>query len=242
MPRNSNQYRNNKKKMSAEAKKREAQLVAYPTLTQWESTALIKSDFDGPVIKALRRYSSVGKEEVRCKLRQMISPLAQGPVTTTNGGFFFTLGSFAGSSAYAGNFDQYRIEAITVEFSPMYANMNNVPQSGPQPLIPRLYTCLDYDDVSNPGSIAAVQESGSCIVAPPCAGVVRTLVPHISLGAYNGAFTGYTSQVSPWLDTSSNGIQHYGLKYAIEPGVVSQTALQIYSVEIVGYIAFRSTN
>jgi len=215
----------------------QAMLIVFPTLNQWESTSLIKADFKGKgVAKAIVPFQTAGMETVRT--RQVYSlASAQASSIEIDGVITFTAQQAPAFTDYATCFDQYRIRAASVTFSPMLTSSISI--STTLYLNPRIWTAFDYDDV-NAKTLAQLQSYGSCIEAPPGAGVVRTLIPRISKLAAGSGGTGYdaTSEVPCWIDCSEPTIQHYGLKYVIEALPHTQ---QQYTVDVTLYIEFRST-
>jgi hypothetical protein len=158
--------------------------------------------------------------------------------TTTTGGINFTLSSITDVSSYTTIFDQYKIEMIEVRCTPRYTEATLGTPSATA-IMPRLYTVIDYNDSTVPGSINQLKDYGSCVVTTPGASLVRTIIPQLSTAVYSGSFTSYMS-ANGWVDTSSPNVQYYGLKYAIEPGSGS-SSLQTYLVDVVYYVAFRNT-
>jgi hypothetical protein len=126
-----------------------------------------------------------------------------------------------GSTAIMGAlsvFDQYRIDLIEVWMvsrDPTGVNNTN----------PGLVTsAVDLDDSNVPTSFPAVQSYGSSLTSSGTAGHFHRWRPHAALAAYSGAFTSYANEQSPWIDSGSPGVLHYGLKVASQP-VAQATAV-----------------
>jgi hypothetical protein len=205
---------------------------------QWSTTRLVESDFSPRLMKSLNGFSSYGNEIVRTKLPYSLSTQVQQAGTVTNGAINFQGSLAPGFSDLSGAFDEYRMRAVTLTISPV-ANTYQVPSGGNN--TPRLYTVIDFDDSIAPLTIAYLQQYGTCIVAPPSCGVIRSLCPHVANAVYSGAFTSFGNMEAPWIDCASPSVQHYGVKYAIEAGIVGQNVLQSYTFDVTLFMEFRLT-
>jgi len=100
---------------------------------------------------------------------------------------------------YQALFDQYRIDEIECWLQP-YPNGVTTGMA---------YTAIDYDNATavSPTAIQQLQnvEQGDCQV-----GHYRRWKPHCALAAYGGAFTAFSNVASPWIDSVSSAVQHYG--------------------------------
>lgn len=129
------------------------------------------------------------------------------------------------SSTYVALFDQYRIVEINWRFRPQFSGINFSTTDN----VPLLYTVIDYDDNTNPASLAALREYQNCQTHMYESFNMRC-VPHCANSLYSGAFTSYGNMTSPWIDLNSVGVLHYGLKLGITAGNVGQTNLQRWYV------------
>jgi hypothetical protein len=127
----------------------------------------------------------------------------------------FQLSDFTGSSGMqsaAAAFDQYRIDLIEVWLisrDPTGVNASN----------PGLITSsIDLDDVNTPTSIANLQQYASSITSSGAACHYHRWVPHAAMDLYTGSFNGFGNVASPWIDSGSQGVQHYGFKMASSAG------------------------
>jgi len=101
-----------------------------------------------------------------------------------------------------------------------------------------LLTIIDYDDANALGSLQAAQGYDNCQETPLGQYVERTFVPRVAMAVYSsavGLFSSY-GQKRSWLDTTSNTVPHFGLKYfiAAAPG----TYASVYSIEVDVIISF----
>jgi len=177
---------------------------------------------------------------------KMFAPVytATQAVTVTTGSQNYQLDQFSGYAAYASVFDQYKIDKVEVRFIPKcISNDLTVMAAAGTKNVPCLYTCIDHDDSNTPANIAEIMENNSCIVVAPMKEHKRTFKPMIAKAAYSsGAFTGYSASEPDWLDCASDDIEHYGLKWAMDGGGVSQTTFQIYDIFISAWVSFRATH
>jgi hypothetical protein len=197
------------------------------------------ADSDIPMaLSTMRLYSPVRTRECVYRFRQLVDTASTTQVagSETDGALVFQLVQLSNVTAFTSIFDQYRIDMVQVSFSPRVNAA--VPTSPTGTIMPKLYTGLDYDDASTT-TIAALLDYQSLVITPPCMGVVRTVKPRIAIAAYSGAFTSFANQES-WVDCGSTAVQHYGLKYAVEAGLVGQLNLQQYTITAVYFIAFRN--
>jgi len=71
---------------------------------------------------------------------------------------------------------------------------------------------VDYDDDSAAGSMASLFSYRDAISSSLTCGHYHRFVPRIAVGAYGGGvFTNY-GNTQMWIDASSTGVKHYGVK------------------------------
>ena len=201
-----------------------------------DAAALTKMDFSDKVINALVPYGPGNANFMRTRLTYS-GTTTQTTVQDTLGAYAFDMSSVPGFSDLATVFDQYKIEAVSISFSPQTVFTDSTSTYN----APRLYTVIDYDDASAPTSLSVLRQYGTAVVTAPNKGVTRTLCPRQALLAYQGiATSGYVNSEASWVDVAYSQVQHYGVKYGIEQAAASQTTLQLYRVDIVLYTAFRA--
>jgi len=110
-------------------------------------------------------------------------------------------------SALLSLFDQYCIHTIVIHVSVVNSLLNFSGTAG------RLTTAIDYDNVANLGSEAAVQEFSTAQTVEVSQGtcVERVLKPCVDLALYQLSGTGY-GPTRVWLDSASNAVPHYGFR------------------------------
>ncbi len=127
------------------------------------------------------------------------------------GALVFTLSQMPGYTNLQSLFDRYRIMSVDVTFQP-YLNQEMTTTS--PPTIPRLHTCIDFDDESVPGSQAELMKYGTYAAVVSNHPLRRRFVPRAALQVFNGVTTGYgEAEAHKWLDCANAAIPHYGLKY-----------------------------
>lgn len=202
-------------------------------------TPYARKDLSSSLTRLLNSWNSRGTNVCLFKENIVVSPvyIAQQALTTNTGAILVTLSLAGNLSAYTALFDQYRIVAIVITLTPTI-NMNAIVATSVY--MPRLYTCIDYDDATAPGSVNAIQQYDSCIVSPPFSAITRIIKPCMALAAYSGTFSSYANVSDQWIDMASPSVQHYGMKYAVEPGTSGQTTLQGYETETVMFFECRN--
>jgi hypothetical protein len=133
-------------------------------------------------------------------------------------------------------FDQYRIEETEVTFRPAWTD-NSLSFS--TIVAPLLYLVVDYDDNDVPTTLAQLREYSNCTQSL-YETQVRRFKPHVAVAAYAGIYSNYANMESPWIDCSSNLVQHYGIKYACDAGATAQTNLQHWVIQTRHRISFRN--
>lgn len=156
-----------------------------------------------------------------------------------NNAYNFTLASVPNYTEFTSLFDQYRIVAIKITFRPRF-NVAQVAGSS-NDIYPNFVSVIDYDDSNVLSGIADYQQYQTYKITRFDKTHVRFFRPRMALAAYSGAFSSYANQSAQWIDAASTGVQHYGVKFFIEAGVVGQTNLQAWSVEVAYFLEFRQT-
>lgn len=155
----------------------------------------------------------------------------------------FQLSDLPGYSQFTNLYDQYRFVAVKAEFIPMNLPVTYLNVSVIVPTCPILYTCIDLDDATIPGTNQIVEEHESVT----CHGAftpattnkyIRWLRPACAPEMYQtGGFGGYASKQLQWLDTASSAVQHYGLKWWVY--AATNTPAYKYNVTLTYYLQFK---
>jgi hypothetical protein len=129
-------------------------------------------------------------------------------VTETN--FAFALSDLPGYSQFTGLFDQYRFNKVKVMFVPQENSAYSFTSSTGLP--GEFITARDYDNVTALGTVNALLEYDNVSIKSMLAATTVELSPRVAIAAYSGAFTSFANQDSQWIDSSSSGVQHFGLR------------------------------
>jgi len=129
---------------------------------------------------------------------------------TSYGNVNFILNLIDQYTSFTGLFDQYRILMVETTFRPRstFAATSATVNPG------LLAIVVDNDDSNNLTSFAQAEDYENCITGTGLQTQTRTQVPHAAIAAYSGSFSSYANVASPWIDCTSPGVIHYGIKTA----------------------------
>lgn len=161
--------------------------------------------------------------------------ITQAAVAVNRGAIYTTLSLLSQVSEFTSLFDQYWIQQVQFVFRPQYLAVT----LSAGIVVPCLYAVVDFDDANPPSSVAELTEYGSCNTSM-FEVVTVTYQPHLAVAAYSGSFGSYKNEPSNWIDCNSPAVQHFGVKWAIDPGISGQTVLQQWTVIGRVKVAFRN--
>jgi hypothetical protein len=147
---------------------------------------------------------------------------------STGYAYQFNLGSLPSASSFTALFDRYKIREINVQFNPV---STSAVVTGPP-----MTTVIDYDDATVSVNSELFQRDTAQQI-PVGEYFERTFQPRIALAAYAGTFTGFANVAPPYMDVSSSGIQHYGLKVLLP---AMSAAVNVYTVTARIRISFKN--
>jgi len=151
--------------------------------------------------------------------------------------YYFILSQLDNASAYTTLYDQYRVDWIEWVCRPMYTSNALSPATN---IVPQIYSVIDYDDANVTSySINIMRSYESCAIRE-LESFGRKIKPHVAIAAYSGAFTSFENVESPWIDSASPNVQHYGMKLGVDPGATGQTNLQSWNVSCRVQCSFRN--
>jgi len=153
-------------------------------------------------------------------------------------GIDFLWSSCASSASLAAVYDQYRILKCKVDFLPVFTDIvaNATGTSNPG----NLHTIIDYDDAVSPANTQAMAKYSTYRSVTAVRRHRVTVKPMSAVGAYSGVvFTGFDSVYAQWHQTTSNAINHYGVKYGIDDNNFA-AATTIYNIEITMWYQCRA--
>lgn len=187
---------------------------------------IVASFFNNLGPRPFRRIGSLEQSiVVSCEVASFA--LATSIVATSYYSKFFTLSDFP-TAAYTNLFDQYRFDEIELWVEPLAAQGTTVFAS--------VYSAVDLDDANTPTAISDVSSKQGALIGNGGVGRYHRWQPHMAVATFSGAFTSYANEVAGWIDSASTGVQHYGLKMALDPTPVSVN----YSISIRAKITFRA--
>jgi hypothetical protein len=142
--------------------------------------------------------------------------------------YLWSWSDVANAGNYVALFDQYRITQVEFWTFPtvMAGSISGLYKS-----------VVDYDNASNLSSLAAADEYQNVHVTTLGSGHYRRITPHAAIAAYAGAFTSFANVASPWIDCSNQGVQHYGIKLAVD---VTTGGAFAFDVITKYYLEFRN--
>jgi hypothetical protein len=198
-----------------------------------------RGDIPRPIRRTYETHStSLPKTTQSVIVRQLTeSGITASGASAVTGQYNFTLAALDGATSLA-IWDQYRILAIRFTMIPTQPFITLQPTASVSTA--PLYCVIDYDDSTALASQAAARKYDNCIIADPGESLCRVFKPRAAIAAYAGAFTNFANVPSPWIDTVSAGVQHYGIKVYIPSVTAAQTVLQSWDIQVEHFIEFRS--
>ena len=153
--------------------------------------------------------------------------------------FQFTLDRVQGYSELTAMYDQYRIDYVQfrINWSPKYT-VSVDPNAPGQSTYPLLYYYKDYDDATDPTSLAQMQERGNLrqVRITPNKIIKINVKPAVAQMVYQSAVsTAYAPKWGAKIDVAMPDVPHYGLKIGIDH-LINQPAQGQLDVEIVYHV------
>nr|WAE43246.1 MAG: capsid protein [Cressdnaviricota sp.] len=133
----------------------------------------------------------------------------------------FSLNTAGTISDFAGLFDAYRIDRVTMEWIYTRPDAIGYAAATANALVPNLAVVADFDDASPftaTNVIGLMQQYETFMYKPMTHPISFTVVPHLSPAAYtaNGVYAGNMNVGPQWVDMGSPAVQWYGIKYAFD--------------------------
>jgi len=148
----------------------------------------------------------------------------------------FRLDDLPDYSDFTNLFDNYCILGVYVQLS-----LRAQPVSQTSGISSSLVvTATDVDDISLPTTYSALKEYTTYREdnGTNKNRIVRQLQPRVAVATYAGSFTSYATPPVTWINTSSQSVQHYGLKIGLPAGN-SSSAYAIWDISATYHIACR---
>jgi len=166
---------------------------------------------------------------VQGKLQTVLS-ISNAVPTENNVTFKFT--DLVDLVGLAGYFDQYCIYSVTVNITPDFEGAGSTLYT-----FGAVATAIDYDNINNLGSFAAVEAYNSCVVAEltPSQSIQRYLKPCVAPALYTSGsgFSGYGVQ-RMWIDSGITSVPHYGFRSLFISNTVSGLSVSFDFNYVVG--------
>jgi len=141
--------------------------------------------------------------------------------TPTFGATAFNLQNVDQYFALAAVFDQYRLSDIEVWLVPQVSESVSSAAG-------TLHSVIDLDDSVALTSVSQFGDYSNAVFTPIKTGHYRHFQPHVAIAAYSGTFASFANVPSPWIDTNSSTVQHYGIKYGSTITTVLAVSFDIY--------------
>ncbi len=128
--------------------------------------------------------------------------------------FSFTLDGLPDYTNYVSVWDMYRIVGIDVTVLPL--TLQSAPSASNAYAF--LYIAPDYDDATTPANSTAMLSYSNLAILGPSEKYSFSYIPRVAMATTTSgaaSITGAMSAQSPWLDCSSSGVVHYGIKAAV---------------------------
>jgi len=162
--------------------------------------------------------------------------------TETFGVLYWDLASIPGFAEFTALYDFYKINAVQVRFLPI--SDNTYSDSSILQASNRLITVIDYNDRTVPTSLNDLRQYSNCKVSPFNRIHKRFLHPKPLITMDEDSSSGGVYGIGqagrpPWIATTSNQCEYYGIKYGIEHPSSSSI---LYKVEYKLYLSFKGRN
>lgn len=146
-------------------------------------------------------------------------------VVTVNGNATYTpflptglnikLSDVINSSEFTTLYDQYRINMVVVK---LWMRIDPSAQTASTSNYPKVYWFRDLDDSGSLTSINDARENAYAKVAVlrPDRPVVIKFKPNVLQLIYNGVTSTYKPAFKQWIDCTTAGVEHYGVKWTVD--------------------------
>jgi hypothetical protein len=160
---------------------------------------------------------------------------------------FFSLSNSGGTTDFGGLFDAYRIDRVTVEWIYDRPIASTPAVTTANAFVPNIGVVADFDDATFVATspMDTLKQYDTFLYKPLTHPVSMSIVPRIAVAAYNGngVFNGYVNSKAQWIDMNSPGVEHYGIKFAVDTSPSdgnNNLILGVIAVRIKYELSFRS--
>lgn len=155
----------------------------------------------------------------------------------------FKLDDFLGYGNWKSVFDYYRINHVTVTFTPIMTQVQQKPYDDTTTgnlvnTVPFLYTAIDRDSNTSPVSIAALTDRRHRKNDATKKVVYKFTPTRLKMVYRTATTTGYVidSNTYEFIDCANDDVPHYGLKYGLESA--SPARGFVYNVDVKASVSF----
>lgn len=147
-------------------------------------------------------------------------------ISRIGGSYAYALNQLPGYTDFTNLFDQYRILKIRVDFVP---NLTGNTAPGQPTLYSIFHMATDPTDIGVPNNANDVLQYENRRTVQPYRPFSATFRPSPSAQYFNTLTTsGYGPRPGAWIDSSSPGVQHYGVKYVWDCNAATATQIVPY--------------
>jgi hypothetical protein len=172
---------------------------------------------------------------IRRKLLQTITAESASEVINT---WRFRLSDISGYTEFQSLFDEYKIEKVEITIQRVSQGFSLVTSGSTLAFFPpTMYTAIDYTDATGV-DIDLLSQYQSCKMHYPSQSVTKVVVtPKFQVETYSGGY----STSSGFVNCTYPSIDHYGVKYAIEPTGGVDEGIYQFKVDMKYFLTFRNT-
>lgn len=172
-------------------------------------------------VRLVRRNTDVGT--ITCAM-----------TTTTFGALTFRLVNLPNSGEFTSLYDQYKINAVNVQFFPQQTEVTRVNFPGETACAyARVITAIDYSDSTPPAQMDDLREYENC--------EVRSIVTPFSVYIDKPKYVDNTGALrTGYIATTSPSTIHYGLKYGIDIPNPGSAGTYLFRIEATYYMSFKA--
>lgn len=159
----------------------------------------------------------------------------------------FRLDSTPGYQDFQSLFDMYKINKVELTFIYCHnsgAAWENGAATPPQWSLPVLYVTEDQDDGNAVNaSMFQIQQFKRCVFGRLDKPIKYTVYPKAATALYNGVIaTGYGMAKNQWVDCDNAGVEHYGMKFTINPAAPGSDVTILGKLQIICkyFFSFRA--
>lgn len=168
----------------------------------------------------------------------VVGEVASQQTLNTQRNLTFSLNQLPNYSEFTNLFDKYRIHAIKLTFYPRYSGNDLNPVVTPYPIIPKIYSIIDYDDSNNLGSINEALEHPHCKIRLMTKQFSIYLKPRVLSEVYRSAISTSYSSKKCYVDMAQPDTPHYGVKMILD----STGSTAVVTMDIVAKYYFSCMN